>query len=66
MNLNLLKGKIVENGYTLSSLREELGISSTAITRKMQGKSEFKLSEVNKIKTLLNISNEETIKIFLD
>lgn len=65
MNLNLLKGKIAENDYTFTKLAKELNLSQTCITHKMQGKVDFKSSEIRQLKDMFNLTSEEIVEIFL-
>lgn len=61
MNGNLLKGKIVEKGYTQDQLAKRIGISGNSLSRKILGKREFTLSEVIKICNTLEISDPSAI-----
>lgn len=61
MNANLLKGKIVESGMTQSELAKAIGISENSLSRKIQGKRDFRLIEVVEICNVLNIGNPKEI-----
>lgn len=63
-NINKLKGKITENGYTIKSLATEVGLCETSLRRKINRKSEFTLSESLKIKDKLNLSSNDYLDIF--
>lgn len=65
MNVRLLKGKMVEAGYTQRTLAEEMGISPQSLSRKMNQKRQFTLGEVLDICNLLGMSCEQKISIFL-
>lgn len=57
-----LRGAVTENGHTLKTLAKHLGITPQALNKKMYGRSDFTLSEVFRICTLLN----KNIDIFLE
>lgn len=60
-----LRAKIMERGYTIKSLSAALGMSGNALYRKVNGKTEFKLSDVLKICDKLKItSGDEVREIF--
>lgn len=61
MNTNLLRAKIVEKGYTQKKLAAAIGISELSLSRKMCGKREFRLSEVDGICRILGIDNPTVI-----
>ena len=64
-NINKLRGKIVENGYTVERFSEALGINNATMHRKLGTNGEgFTIGEANKIVTLLKLSPEEALAIF--
>ena len=58
-NSNKIKGRIVEMGYTLSNFSDALNISRPCLRKKINGQSDFKVSEIEKICELLKISRSE-------
>ena len=66
MELNKLKGKLIELKKTYEDCAKELGISTTAFSNKINGDSTFKLPEVNKLCEYLGLTDEEKVRIFLD
>lgn len=66
MNTQELKGLLVSKGYTYSDISNELGISLTAFTRKMNGVTQFKQDEIKNIASILNLSNSQIILIFFN
>lgn len=64
LNANFLKAKMVENGYTQSRLALEAGMSENSLSRKINGKREFKLCEVCRICKILNIKDPSSIFLF--
>lgn len=63
-NINKLKGKITENGYTIKTLASEVGLCETSLRRKINDKSDFTLSETLKVKDKLNLTSQDYLDIF--
>ena len=63
-NINKLKGKITENGYSIETLAPIMKMCVTSLRRKINGKSEFSISESLVVKDKLNLSNKDYIDIF--
>lgn len=61
---NKLKGKIVENRYTIKKLADAIGMSTASLRRKMNGSTDFTVGESSKVKEILNLSNEDYLDIF--
>lgn len=61
MNTRLLRAKIVEMGFTQSTLADAIGISQMSLSRKINGLREFRLSEACKICEILHIENPSQI-----
>ena len=57
MNRNLLEYEMKERGYTAEKLSREIGISKSAFSKKINGKSEFTLSEIQGIVTVLKLDS---------
>lgn len=53
-NLLKIKAAMVENGITQSKLALELGLTLTTLNFKLNGKADFKVSELQKIASILN------------
>ncbi|MCD7837901.1 MAG: DUF739 family protein [Clostridiales bacterium] len=64
MDANKLRYFIADRGETLSTYEMALGISKTALYRKMKGKTEFTREEIEKTIHFLNLSKEDTMSIF--
>ena len=62
MDKYLLLYEIKRHGYTMSDVAKAIGISKSAFSKKMNGKSEFMLSEIRKIMKVLDL--ESPIPIF--
>lgn len=63
-NQKLLKAKIIAQGFTRAEIAKKMGISLTTLNYKLNGRQEFKLSELKKICTILNLNKSEREKIF--
>ena len=63
-NINKLKGKITENGYTMKTLSADIGLCETSLRRKINDKSDFTLSESLKVKEILHLSTDDYLDIF--
>lgn len=65
MNLKRLQDKIVEQNLTQDYIAQELGINKSTLYRKVKrGTNGFTISEVGQIKSILELSTEETMDIF--
>lgn len=65
VNVNKLKGKIVEKGMTVANLAEKLGIDRATLYRKLSNGGETMLvRDANNIVTALNLTADEAIAIF--
>lgn len=65
MNIQKLKGKIVEHGLNVGSLAEMIGIDRSSLYRKLNKGENITCGEAIRIMKALDISNEEAILIFL-
>ena len=64
MAYNILKLKIKYKKLNYQKLAKELRISESGLNKKINGKNYFTQSEIYKIKELLELSDNELIKIF--
>ncbi len=65
MNINKLRGKIVENGLNVDTLASSIGMNKSTFYRKMNNQGEtFTIKEVNLIREKLSLSKEEAMSIF--
>ncbi len=64
MNTKELKAQMILKSKNVDEIAKELGISKSAFYRKLRGQSEFDRKEICGIIKILQISNEEAIKIF--
>lgn len=59
-----LKAAIVLSGFTQQEIADKLGLSATAFNNKLRNKTEFKSSEIQKLREILKIKSEEVENIF--
>ena len=52
-----LRALLVENNLTNEEIAKKLGISKQSFSMKINNKREFRVSEINKLSALLNLSN---------
>lgn len=64
MNSNLLKAMIVKNGDTQEKLAEAMGLPTSAINMRINGRTEFRRNEINFIKQRYSLTSEEIDSIF--
>ena len=65
VNVNKLKGKIVECGINISDLAESIGIDKATLYRKINANGEtITIREADMISKKLNLSREEVNDIF--
>lgn len=67
VNIQRLKGKIVEKGFTQKDLAKFIGIDRSTFYRKIKNKGQtFNIDEVGKIISTLNLNNGDAIDIFFN
>jgi DNA-binding Xre family transcriptional regulator len=65
VNINKLKGKIVERGLTIGSLAEKMGIDRSTLYRKINNDGVmFTIKEANLICSILELDAQEATAIF--
>lgn len=64
MNLDLLKNKIEQSNTSRNAIAEALGITRQGLYNKLDGKKEFKGSEIKIISSMLNLTPAERDAIF--
>lgn len=66
VNINKLKGKIIENGFTVATLAEKIGVDRATLYRKMSNNGDTMLiRDANNIAAALNLTPAEAASIFL-
>lgn len=66
MNLKLLNEFLEAQKVNQVNLAEQIGISRTALWRKLKGESEFTAAEINIMQNYLRMTNEECLAIFFN
>lgn len=64
VNINKLKGKIVEAGYTQDTLAEKIHMDKSTLNRKLKTGESFSIGQANEIARVLKLTKEEAISIF--
>lgn len=66
MNVNKLRGKIVENGMTIEKFAERIGINRSTLYRRLGGGTceRFTVGEVRQMSEVLNLSSQDVVDIF--
>jgi plasmid maintenance system antidote protein VapI len=60
-----LKGKIVEKGWNVEKLAEQIGVDRSSMYRKLNNFEKITIGEAKQIKDVLGLSTEEATSIFL-
>lgn len=63
-NSTELENKIKVSGLRKEFIAKKMNMSRYTLLIKLQGKSEFKASEITKMQKILNLSNKERDSIF--
>ena len=67
VNINRLKGKIVEKGSTVDQVAKAMGLHRSTLYRKFKANSDgFLIKDVEEITEILGLTEEETKQIFFD
>lgn len=64
MNLDRLSVKIEEIKIPITTIAKKMGISRQSFYEKMKGNREFRASEVEKLCSILRLTNDEKAFIF--
>lgn len=66
VNVQKLKGRMVENGITIEQLAQKIGVDRSTLYRKMQNDGRTLSSkDINSIIEVLHLSKEDSVAIFL-
>ena len=66
MQSKLFRSKMVLYDDTLQTVSECLGITRQTLAEKLQGTSEFKQTEIDRLITRWNLTPHEVVQIFFD
>ena len=64
IDLEKLRNLIDDSGLKMNFIANELNLSRESLYHKLEGKTEFKVSEVQKLTRVLNMSNDMRNIIF--
>lgn len=65
VNINKLRGKIIENGLSVKDLADNLKMDRSTLYRKMNSEGDtLTISDAEKISKILNLTLEEVNSIF--
>ena len=64
VNINKLKGKIIEKGYNVTTLAKEMGMDKGTFYRKLNNDGDFSIKEADKIIDILCLDLDEIRAIF--
>jgi len=65
LNVNKLKGKMVEKGLNVTMLANELGIDRATLYRKLNNEgATLTIREANRIAEILDLTSKEAVEIF--
>ena len=60
----LFKYMVNRKQLTLSDVANQLGVSDATLYRKIKGESDFSRSEIQMLKSILEMTTEESISVF--
>ena len=66
MSKTALMDKIKESGLSQEAIAAALNISRVTLNEKLNGRSDFKVSEAKQLKETLNLTNDQVYAIFFD
>lgn len=64
VNINKLKGKIVEKGMNVEAVAERIGVDRSSLYRKLNNFEKITIGEARRMKDVLELSDEEANAIF--
>jgi plasmid maintenance system antidote protein VapI len=64
MKVLKLRGKMVEKGMNVEALAVEIGVDRATLYRKLRSYEKITIGEALKIKSALDLTNEEASEIF--
>ncbi len=64
-NIEELKHKIKDSGMTITAISKKSGINRATIYNRLNGRGEWTASEMTSISTVLGLSADEKLSIFL-
>lgn len=65
MNVNKLRGKIVENNLNVEGLAKLIGVDRASLYRKLNNAEKITIGEARRMKDVLEMTDTEAYEIFL-
>lgn len=65
-DMTMLRKKIKDSGITVTAVADKLGVSRETLYNRMDGKSEFKASEIACLTDMLRLKKDEQDSIFFN
>lgn len=65
MDIQKLKGKIVEAGMNVETVAERIGVDRSSLYRKLNNYEKITIGEALRMKDVLGLTDEEAANIFL-
>ena len=65
-NYNKLRGRIIEKYGSIEKFADNLGLSQTSVSKKLNNKSGFSRDDIFKWSDLLEISKDDFVSYFFD
>lgn len=65
MNVNKLRGKIVEKGMNVDEVADKIGTSRASLYRKLAEFEKLTIGEASRLQIVLELTSEESCEIFL-
>lgn len=66
MNVNKLKGKIIEKGLTVPELAKLINVDRSSLYRKLNNSDRIRIGEAVRMKEALSLTDKEACEIFLN
>jgi len=65
-DMTMLRSRIKDSGITLTAIADKIGVSRETLYNRLDGKSEFKASEIACLTDLLRLKKAEQDSIFFN
>lgn len=62
---NKIRAALMEKGYTIASFSRKIGVSESALRRKIEGKSDFRIGDIRKFVDVLKLKQNDVWELFL-
>lgn len=62
---NKIRAALMEKGYTIASFSRKIGVSESALRRKIEGKTDFRIGDIRKFVDALKLEQNDVWELFL-